>query len=147
MRFVHTNLVPLLVTLALLATAVVWFSVPEPVAPNPPPKVADAWRLPAPADRNATKSLEAIAARNLWGTIVVSTTPKEPEWRVQGIASNGSESFVLIAFEGKPIEILKIGDALPDGTKIVQIEKNRFFVLTPDKKKVAFGIYKNVTQN
>ena len=60
-----------------------------------------------------------------------------------GIARSGAERFILLAFEGKPVEMLKAGDALPDGAKIVQIEKDRFFVMTPDKKKLAFGIYKH----
>lgn len=146
MRFVHTHLIPLTATLLLSTTVALWMGASEPVVPAMQAHALEPWILPSQTERNPKKSLDSINTRNLWGT-TVAAAPKEPEWRVHGIANNGSESFVLIAFENKPLEILKTGDALPDGAKIVQIEKDRFFVLTREKKKIAFGIYKNVTQN
>ncbi len=142
MRFVQDNLYPLLATLALTFAIVFWFG-----APNPPPikaqtLIAEPWSLPKEAEHDAKKPLDVINARNLWG-IVATNAPKEPEWHVLGIVRSGLDRFILLAFEGKPIEMLKAGDALPDGVKIMQIEKDRFFVMTPDKKKLAFGIYKN----
>lgn len=142
LRFVHDNLYPLFATLAIVAAVICWFGAPEPVPPKTLAAVAESWSLPKLAEHDSKKSIETINARNLWG-IVAADAPQEPEWHVLGIARSGAERFILLAYEGKPVEMLKVGDTLPDGAKIVQIEKDRFFVMTPDKKKLAFGIYKH----
>jgi len=142
MRFIHDNLYPLVATLIFIAAATCWFGTSAPALPSTQPSLAEAWSLPQLTEHDDKASIAAINARNLWG-IVAANAPKEPEWRVLGIASSGAERFILLAYEGKPVATLKIGDALPDGAKIVQIEKDRFFVMTPNKKKLAFGIYKH----
>lgn len=142
LRFVHDNLYPLFATLAIMAAVICWFGAPEPAPPKTLAPVAESWSLPGTAERESKKSIEAITARNLWGA-VIAEAPKEPEWHVLGIAMRGTDGFILLSIEGKPAEILKVGDALPDGAKIVQIEKDRFFVMTPDKQELAFGIYKH----
>jgi hypothetical protein len=145
MRFVHDHLYPLFVTVALTAAAILWFNLPEPVAPKTLTLKPEAWSLPKERVSNAKADLETITNRNLWGAppAAAASAPKAPEWRVIGIARSGSDRFVLLAYEGKPIETLKVNDALPDGLKIVQIDPDRFFVQTPDKKKIAYGMYKN----
>lgn len=142
MRFIHDNLYPLFATLAIMAAVICWFGAPEPALPKTQPPVAEPWSLPKLAEHDNKKSIETINARNLFG-VLAADAPKEPEWRVLGIARSGADRFILLAYEGKPVEMLKVGDALPDGAKIVQIEKDRFFVMTPDKQKLAFGIYKH----
>lgn len=142
MRFIHNNLFPLFAAMVLIAAVTIWFATDLPAAAQARPVVAETWVMPKQVEIDLKKSTEAINARNLWG-VVAANAVKPPEWRVQGIASTGAERFILLAFEGKPAEMLKIGDALPDGAKIVQIEKDRFFILTPDKQKIAFGMYKN----
>lgn len=146
MRFIYDNLYPLAAALILVAATTCWLGASEPAPPSPSPKapvpVDEPWSLPKLAEHDSKKSIETINARNLFG-IVAEDAPKEPEWRVLGIVMNGAERFILLAYDGKPAEMLKVGDALPDGAKIVQIEKDRFFVMTPDKKKLAFGIYKH----
>ncbi len=142
MRFIHDNLFPLVAALILVAATSCWFGTAEPVTPRAPTSVVEPWNLPKPAERESKKSIEAINTRNLWG-IVAADAIKEPEWHVLGIARSGADRFILLAYDGKPIEMLKTGDALPDGAKIVQIENDRFFVMTAEKKKLAFGIYKN----
>ena len=144
MRFLHDHLIALCSVVALAIAAVFWFQTPQPTLPAPRPLAKETWKLPEPQERDAKKWLEQVNARNLWGVPASATVAvKEPEWKVLGIANIGADSFVLMAFDGKPQEILKTGDLLPDGAKIVQIEKDRFMVLTPEKKKMAFGIYKN----
>lgn len=142
MRFVHDNLYPLLATLAIMAAVICWFGTPEPVLPKTHAPVAEPWSLPMAAEHDSKKSIDAIDARNLWGA-AVADAPKEPEWHVLGITKSGAEQFILVTIDGKPVEMLKVGDMLPSGMKIVQIEDDRFFVMTPDKKKLAFGIYKH----
>lgn len=143
MRFIHDNLYPLIAALIFIAAISCWFGTSVPTSPNTLPPVVEPWNLPKLAEHDSRKSIDAINTRNLWGIIVAADVPKEPEWHVLGIVRRSAERFVLLAFEGKPVEMLKVGDALPDGVKIVQIENDRFFVMTPDKKKLAFGIYKH----
>ena len=144
MRFIHDNLYPLVAALIFIAAATSWFGTSAPVPHKAPPQIVEPWSLPQLAEHDSKKSIDAINARNLWGA-VAADAPIEPEWHVLGIARSGAERFILLAYDGKPVEMLKVGDALPDGAKIVQIEKDRFFVMTPDKRKLAFGIYKHDT--
>lgn len=142
MRFVHDNLYPLFATLAIMAAVICWFGAPTPALPQAQARLAEPWSLPKLAEHDSKKSLEAINARNLWGS-VAADAPKQPEWHVLGIVRSGADRFILLTIDGKPAEMLKVGDALPDGAKIVQIEKGRFFVMTPDKKKLVIGINKH----
>lgn len=144
MRFVYDNLYPLFAALILIVAVTCWFGTSVPAAPKPLPPVAESWVLPKLAEHDSSKSIAAITARNLWNIpVVVPEAPKEPEWHVLGIVRSGADRFILLAYADKPLEMLKVGDALPDGLKIVQIEEDRFFVMTADKKKLAFGIYKH----
>ena len=142
MRFIHDNLYPLFATLAIMAAIICWFGASAPALPQTQPQVVEPWSLYKAAEHDSKKSVDAINARNLWG-IMAAVVPKEPEWRVLGIAGRGANQFILLTIEGKPVEMLKVGDALPNGAKIMQIENDRFFVMTSDKKKLAFGIYKH----
>ncbi|MDD2914286.1 MAG: hypothetical protein PHP70_03115 [Gallionella sp.] len=143
MRFVHDNLYPLIAALIFVAATSIWFATSVPLPPYAPAPVAESWGLPKLAEQDSKKHIEIINARNLWGVILASDALKEPEWNVVGIARSGAERFILLVIEGKPVEMLKVGDVLPDGVKIVKIENDRFFVMTPDKKKLAFGLYKH----
>lgn len=143
MRFIHSNLLALWLTLAALTAAICWFGVPAPTAPQAAPVAAEAWSLAKLPDNQSRRAMDAISARNLWGVVTAANAAPAPVWNIQGIARSGNERFVLLAFEGKPVEILRVGDSLPDGAKIVQIDNDRFLVQTADKKKLAFGIYKN----
>lgn len=145
MRFIHDNLVALIAALMLVAAATIWYGSLVPTLPAPPPPVAEAWSLPKLVKQDSNQSLDTINLRNLWGIVppVPADAVKLPQWRVLGIARSGAERFVLLAYEGKPVEILKVGDLLPDNLKIVKIEDDRFFVLDAKKKRIAFGIYKN----
>lgn len=147
MRFIHSNLLALWLTLAVLAAAICWFAAGTPAAPTTATQTAEAWALPKMRESQSRKSMDSIGARNLWGIVAAPVNVvKEPVWTIQGIARNGNDRFVLLAYEGKPVEILKVGDSLPDGAKIVQIDNDRFLVQTASKKKLAFGIYKNEPQ-
>ena len=144
MRLIHTHLYAFSATLALLIAGISWFNLPAPapVAKIRTP-VEEPWSLPEAAKNDSSNVIATIKARNLWGVVAAADAAQKPEWHVLGIVRSGKESFVLIAFDGQPVTMLKAGDALPDGAKIVQIEKDRFFVMTEDNKKLAFGIYKN----
>lgn len=145
MRFVQDNLYPLAATLALIAAAIIWFNLPDPAAPTTLVTTPETWNLPKERTSTSKADLETITNNNLWGAPPATgvSAPKAPEWRVLGIANSGVERFVLLAYTGKPVEILKVDDTLPDGLKIVRIDVERFFVQTPDKKRIAYGMYKN----
>lgn len=144
LRFIQNNLYALFAALALIAATICWFGTSLPKQSSAAPAPAEPWRLPQRADHNSQKSITAINARNLWGNLLAAgSAPKAPEWHIVGITTAGAERFVLLAYEGKPVATLKVGDALPDDTKIVQIETDRFFVRTQDNKKLAFGLYKH----
>ncbi|PIY01764.1 MAG: hypothetical protein COZ23_01445 [Hydrogenophilales bacterium CG_4_10_14_3_um_filter_58_23] len=142
MRFIHDNLNPLLAALIFIAAVTCWFGISAPVPPGSAALAAETWSLPQPVEHDNKESLAAINARNLWGS-AVTEAPPEPEWHVRGIAMSGAERFILLAYEGQPLTTLKVGDSLPDGAKIVQIERDRFFVLSADKKKISYGIHKH----
>jgi len=142
MRFIHDNLYPLAVALIFIATVTCWFGVPEPVVPKMIASASDPWSLPTLREHDSKKSIDIINARNLWG-VVAGDAAREPEWHILGIVRSGADRFILLAYDDKPVEMIKVGDMLPDGARIVKIENDRFFVITADKKKLAFGMYKN----
>ena len=145
MRFINDHLYPLCAALLFTVGISAWFALPPPLQPKTTTPVPEAWQLPAPASVAGVQAVQNIIARNLWGTPQdkANAAPPAPKWSVMGIARNGTERFVLLAYENQAITQLKVGDALPDGMKIAQIEDDRFFVLTANKKKIAFGMYKN----
>jgi hypothetical protein len=144
LRFIHHNLYPLWVTLALIAAAVCWFGTSVPAWPSAKAAPSVPWQLPALAQPNGAQAAANISARNLWGNVAASAAPtKAPEWHIVGITTTATERLVLLAYEGKPVATLKVGDTLPDDTTIVQIEHDRFFVKAKGHKKIAYGIYKH----
>jgi len=142
MRYIHDNLYSICAALILVIAATCWYGTSTPILPKVRPSVTEAWDQPSPTDNDGKKFIEIINARNLWGIAAV-VAPIVPEWHILGIVRNGAERFILLAYEGKPVETLSVGDTLPDGLKIVKIENDRFIIMTPDKKKLAFGIYKH----
>ena len=142
MRFIHDNLKPLLITLMLIAAITAWFGTTGPTPPSSTPQADETWVLPALPENASRKYVTAINDRNLWGAAIVEA-PSAPEWHVAGVVKSGKDRFLLLALESKPIETLKIGDKLPDGAKITRIEKDRFFVVTPDNKKLTIGLNKH----
>ncbi len=143
LRFVHDHLYALYATLALITAVVCWFGTTVPAYPPPRPVIAEPWQLPQFGATASAQAQASINARNLWGNVAKATATSAPEWHIVGITTQGTNRFVLLAYEGKPIATLKVGDPLPDDTKIVQIESDRFFVMTPGKKKLAYGLYKH----
>ena len=142
MRFIHENLYALFSVLVFIAVVSCWLGTTLPEDAHTSIRPEDTWSLAQLPEHDSGKSITTITTRNLWGN-VVADAPKPPEWHILGIAMTGTDRFILLAYEGRPVETLKIGDSLPDGAKIVQIEKDRFFVMTQNKKRLAFGIYKH----
>ena len=146
MRFINDHLLPLFAAALLVIATSCWFALPEPGQPKTATLATEPWQLPELPARDSAAAIQAITARSLWGATaadIANAPPPPPKWNVLGIVRNGSERFVLLAYEGSPVAQLNVGDSLPDGMKIVQIDNTRFFVMTDDKKKLIFEIYKN----
>jgi len=141
MQFLHRNFgLYLTLFVAVLATGV-WFGSPDAESPGEAVPTEEHWELPGATDYDAAKLKATIGARNLWGA--TSAASNKPQWSVTGIVRRGKERYVMINFAGRPIEVLREGDVLPDGARIARIENGRFLVLTPDNKKIAYGLSKN----
>jgi len=125
------------------AAVVFWFSVPEPGAPLSMASVAESWQLPGLPAKDPKKAAEIIAARNLWGIVppAPEASPSDPAWHFAGVARRGSDRYVLIKFEGKPVQTLKTGDVLPGGAKILEIGEDQLCILINGKRR-ALGIYR-----
>jgi hypothetical protein len=146
MRFINDNLYPIFGAVLLVIVISCWFALPEPAQPKTLAMAAEPWSLPAQATRDSSKAIQNITSSKLWGTSAADAAnapPPAPKWTVMGIASNGADRFILMSYEGQAISTLRVGDSLPDGMKVAQIDDDRFFVTTSDKKKMVFGIYKN----
>lgn len=141
MRFIHNNLWGLASSLILVAALLFWFFIPDPPEPKKITLPVEPWQITQTIATDTKKLVAAVELHNLWGA-KASETPLEPELHVRGMAQRGSEHYVMISVGNKPMEIVKVGDTLPNGSKIIKIEENRFLVMTPDKKKLAFGITK-----
>lgn len=146
LTFINDNIHAFFLTLLLVIATACWFAAPAPRPPKAFVAATEPWSLPALPAADGGKAIQTINTRNPWGVAAAAganAPPPPPKWSVMGIARNGAERSIMLVYEGKPIEARKVGDALPDGAQIAQINDDHFFVITPDKKKTAFGIYKN----
>jgi hypothetical protein len=130
----------------LLLAVVLWFTVPDPVAPKFLTSGGDTWSLPNLPKREPDPLIKTIAGANLWGVVVaaanVSAPPlNSPEWRFVGIFNDGKEPHVMISIDKKPAVSLKVGEDLPGGAKILKIGDDTICVLINGQKR-ALGIYR-----
>ena len=129
------------VTLAIIGVAVVqiWFNSPDPSAPRPLATAGEEWHLPVVAKAtDPAKLSETVAARNLWGTVVAApppVTPLEPSWRIMGVVKVGAERQVVLSVENLPAQMLKVGDKLPGGARMVEISDDYVCVLVNGKRR------------
>ncbi len=124
--------------LMMLASALLWWLAPSPQAPPPTPSREDSWILPVVPRSNPAKSVAAIVATNLWGGTVQKAAEApliDPEWRFSGVTANGPEKLVMITVEGQALQILKAGDQLPGGAKILQINNDHLCLSIKGKKR------------
>lgn len=131
----------LALALALLAVLVAleWQMVPLPFVAKAS-RGSDAWTLPEPLPPNpAEKAMEVLAATSPWGRLpgLAEQPPlTPPNWRIVGIAARGEERVVLVRTERQPARQLKIGDALPGGSTILEINDDSLCLLVDGKKRM-----------
>jgi len=121
-----------------------WWLAPTPPEPKPARIAAEPWVLPQVQKTQSGKALETLNKASLWGKLPEIETAKplnDPEWRFVGIATNGSERFVLISVEGQAEQKLSINDTLPGGSKILKIQSDSLCILINGKRR-SLGIYK-----
>lgn len=141
MQTIFSHLGKLTALSLMLASGLSWWLAPGPKAPHPAQRQDASWILPAEALSNAEKSAEksvaAIVAANLWGTVQAATAEEliAPEWRFSGVAVNGQERLVMIAIAGQAMQTLKVGDQLPGGARILKIHDDHLCLLINGKKR------------
>ncbi len=132
----------LLMVVAVLA----WLAFEEPAPPAGSPLVAprQAARLPAlpplPVPADPAAALNQLAQSALWGPPARAASgadggpaPPPPNWALSGFAEVNGRRQVVLSFENLalPSRQLRVGDQLPDGSSIVQIEADRVRVRAP----------------
>jgi hypothetical protein len=125
----------------LCAVVLGWYAGDTPVPPAARPAPVP-WSLPQPEVRDSAKDLAIVTAGRPWnrGTGAAAAgatpTPAAPaaSWRVAGIVLRNDQRFALIANgldATAKLDYLSVGDALPDGSVLVEI--------TPDSAAVEGG--------
>lgn len=105
--------------------------------PARPPSPPTPWELPAQPAADPTKDLAILTARRPWtnaflaaganaaqGAAAGASGSPAVEWRLAGIVERPGENLALIVIGqagAAQLEYRRIGDALPDGSTLVQI--------------------------
>jgi hypothetical protein len=104
------------------------------VAPPDAARAAkEVWSLPRPRPDNAVKDLAIVTARQPWGTASGEARQAggkagEAPWRIAGTVERGGElaAILEIGAPGKgTFEYRAPGEALPDGSYVVQVAPDR----------------------
>ncbi|MHB1206503.1 MAG: HofP DNA utilization family protein, partial [Rhodospirillaceae bacterium] len=119
-----------------------------------PPAVdtSDRWALPRWAPYVAGPKRDELARAGLW--VEEPGKRKEdvvkvavPPWRFIGTVKDGARVLAVIELEGKKIQRLSPGDALPNGAQIVTIASGEMSYTEDDAQKTLklFGVTKDET--
>lgn len=124
--------------LALVGGAALWFALPEQrVATALATKPADRWALPEiPRWQLPLSAPALIAGSPIWGgaptraEAAEAAVPPDPRWRLAGVLGASNERRLLVSFmdAGKPPSLLRVGDQLPSGHRIVRIDEREVCV-------------------
>ena len=137
MYFISNNIIVILLLVLGVAAGWIWHMLPEPTAPGQLPLAAEKWVMPAEVEPDFEEAVDTIATRNVWGTVVAAKdiSLNDPEWRIAGVIMNDPEKFVLIKKDAEPAELLKVGDTLPGGSKILKISEDSLCILVNGKRR------------
>jgi hypothetical protein len=99
---------------------------------------AETWKEPTPKQGDPAKSIATLTQRAIWGDAAPESQAEAaksatPDWRLSGIVSQRGApvAVILLTEAGKApprVEYIKIGDALPDGSHLVDIAKTAITV-------------------
>jgi hypothetical protein len=117
------------VTLAAAAMVGWWLApVPEATPALVKPR-QDGWRLPAlPRAVDQSTVAAVVAGAPYWGRaaaapVAQATAPVDPRWRIAAVYGVGADRGALIQFAqaDRPPQRVRVGDKLPSGHPIVEI--------------------------
>lgn len=94
-------------------------------------------------DPNVSLSPDAVELQSsrMWGAQTQVTganlAPAKPNWSLVGVYGRGGQTRVILRFEEDrlPVQELMVGDPLPSGDVIAEIESQRLCVLVGKQKK------------
>ena len=137
-----------LILLALAAFAE-WQFVTLPPAIETIAQAKEDWVLPYAPQAQPEKAIEILATTSPWGKLPEpgeQPSPNDPEWRFLGIMARGEQRYVLIKIANQPEQQLTVGDRLPGGSKILEIEDDSLCLLVNGKKR-TIGIHSRGPRN
>ena len=134
-------------TAALWAVVFAWPSRPSHADALVHPR--ERWSLPElPALRDLSAQAQAVGASPLWGVAAAfpggapdargaaAAAQEDKRWVLAGIYSRDSDARVVVRYHARRGELLlKTGDALPSGEKIVEIGADSIWVKAAGKKR------------
>lgn len=136
---------------ALLLSLVVGFLVPPRIVqPLVGVRAADSWALPPlPRWRLAVSTPALIAGAPMWGSsneraeqaADVPAAPEDTRWRLAGVIGAPTARRVLVSFSdaAKPPQLLRVGETLPSGHRIVRIDAREVCVAV-GKRRYTLGL-------
>ncbi len=128
----------LALVLPLLAGWIAWGTSPDLPVTKAMRSSEEPWtlaRLPAP---DLKKAYDYLSTASIWGKVEVVKKDEpqtDPAWRFLAAMVSGSEKYVVIDVEKQPNRQLKVGDTLPGGAKIHEINQGSVCVIVNGKKR------------
>jgi hypothetical protein len=134
-----------------VALAIGWLASGPPQSDAPLVQARrDAWELPSlpPRESDAGRAIglasspifEPEAVQQAAAAATAATAAEDRRWRVAGVVGRGGERKVLITFAmaGKPPLRLQVGDKVPTGERITQIQDGEVLIRV-GKQQVPLG--------
>lgn len=131
--------------LLMMVLVLAWLALQDSLSPDarvvaaqrPGARLPPIARPPRPVD--PAPSLAALSQSTLWGPLPPrpsagasgpDTDTPPSKWTLSGYFEHSGTRFVVVSFEQpvRPSQQLKLGDKLPDGSRIVKIEPDRIRV-------------------
>lgn len=136
MRIPPARMLAFLALLAL-ATFVEWHLIPVPGPARPSAASRDVWDLPQLDRPQTTKALEILVRTTPWGNLPEATEQEafDRGWKILAIVARGQERSVVVKVGLQPERQLKVGDALPEGSTILEIHEDWLCILVQGKKR------------
>ncbi|MCD0420819.1 hypothetical protein LOC51_26680 [Rubrivivax sp. JA1024] len=134
---------------AAVSAALVLLTDPPARVPTPTQPLAPLPRLPKlPPPDEAIEPLALLASTTMWGPRPVAGAasgaeepPPPPRWFFGGTMQLGRDWIAILAFEdgAAPTQMLKAGDRLPDGWRLVEVRRDGVRISAAAAKRPPHG--------